>query len=256
MKTMMRGSRLNGRTIMLATGMPSEEGGYAMPRFGGWDIDQAIIALARATFAEEGRLVVADGDPSLTLLLAMIAGEYQTQRFAESRAPSEGTDTPLVRIYSRGERSDRDREDEALIERFRLVSIEDDNKVADMPQDSRQSMLIDREDPVALVCIGGGPAVLEQAKSFSRLASHRPIFAIKYAGGAAARIAEDSSLKVEFVDVPIIEQVWSRASDRLKSETFAFDRRRHELERAVIPYPVIMQLVIDRIVNGDKAPGL
>lgn len=45
----MRGSRLNGRTIMLATGMPSEEGGYAMPRFGGWDIDQAIIALARAT---------------------------------------------------------------------------------------------------------------------------------------------------------------------------------------------------------------
>ena len=251
MKTMMRGSRLHGRTIMLATGMPQEEAGYDLPLFGAWDIDQAIVSLARATFAEGGRLV-AEGDPSLSLLLAMIAGEYQTQRFAESSRPPEGAGMPSVRIYPSGDRSDGDRKDEALAERFYLLSIEDDN-IADLPPGSRHSALIEREDPVALVCIGGGNAVIEQARSFSRLASHRPIFAIKYAGGAAPRLADDPSIAVEFVDIPVIEAVRNRSSARLKSETAAFDQRRHDLEQAVIPYPVIMQLVVDRIANGGKS---
>lgn len=244
MSRMQRGERLHGRTIMLAAGMPDGDA-----KIGGWDIDQAIVALARAVFAEGGRLV-AESDASLTLLLAMIAGEYQTQRFAEGSGRADVDLAPFVRIDRTGPRSHREDEDEALLERYRLVdfaSRADDDTFAK----KEISALPWRDEPIALVCIGGGAGVIEQAHRFASKGPRRPIFVLKTTGGAAARMDLDPVLSVEAIDTAIAEQVWSRARVRLEATEFEFDRRRYEYEERIVPYPVIMQTIVDRLASGD-----
>jgi hypothetical protein len=250
MSWMQRGERLRGRTIMLAAGMPEgEPGGDADARIGGWDIDQAIVALARAVFVEGGRLV-AESDAHLTLLLAMIAGEYQTQRFAEGSGHADADLTPSVRVHRTRPRSDREDEDEALLERYSLVDFAD--RANDDPfAESKISAPSPRDEPIALVCIGGGAGVIEQAHRFASKESYRPIFVLKTTGGAAARLAVDPVLTVEAIDTAIAEQVWSRARARLEATEFEFDRRRYEFEVRIVPYPVIMQTIVDRLARGD-----
>jgi hypothetical protein len=241
---MQRAERLHGRTIMLAAGMPDGD-----TKIGGWDIDQAIVALARAVFAEGGRLV-AESDASLTLLLAMIAGEYQTQRFAEGSGRADVDLAPFVRIDRTGPRSHREDEDEALLERYRLVdfaSRADDDALAKKEISAPPW----RDEPIALVCIGGGAGEIEQAHRFASKGSHRPIFVLKTTGGAAARMDLDPVLSVEAIDTAIVEQVWSRARARLEATEFEFDRRRYEYEERIVPYPVIMQTIVDRLARGD-----
>jgi hypothetical protein len=243
---MKRGGRLEGQTIMLAAGVPDDKfGSEQKAPIDTWDIDQAVTALARAVFAEGGKLVV-EGDPSLTLLLAMVAGEYQAQRFAEGSGPDEGDFAPSVRIYRNGSRSEREGENEDLLERFHLVDFAS-NTGGDIVGGFGP---IEREGPVALICIGGGRDVMNQARRFADTAFRRPIFALKTTGGAAAQLASDPSIAAEAIDADIAEQVWTRARTRLESTEAAFDRRRHELEQKVVPYPVIMQLIIAKIALG------
>ncbi|PYF08672.1 hypothetical protein C8J30_11291, partial [Rhodobacter viridis] len=188
MSWMQRGKRLERQTIMLAAGMPEgEPEGDAVARISGWDIDQAIVALARAVFAEGGRLV-AESDTPLTLLLAMIAAEYQTQRFAEGSGHADADLTPSVRVHRTRTRSDREDEDEALLERYSLVDFvdgADDDPFAE----NEISTPSPRDAPIALVCIGGGADVIEQAHWFASKESYRPIFVLETTGGAAARLA-------------------------------------------------------------------
>lgn len=241
-----RDERLKGRTIMLAAGMPE---GEPEVRVSGWDIDQAVVALARAVFAEGGRLL-AESDASLTLLLAMIAGEYQTQRFAEGGDHADADLTPSVRVHRTGPRSEREREDEALLDRYRLVDFA--GRVDDYPLPEKKSARYPRDEPIALVCIGGGESVIEQAHRFASKASYpRPIFALETSGGAAARLVVDLNLKVEAIDTSIAEEVWSRARARLENTEFKFDQRRYEFEAQIVPYPFIMQTIIDRLARGD-----
>ncbi|WP_220033728.1 hypothetical protein, partial [Rhodobacter viridis] len=63
--------------------------------------------------------------------------------------------------------------------------------------------------------------------------------------------AIDPDLIVEAIDTAIAEQVWSRARARLGATEFEFDRRRHEFEERIVPYPVIMQTIVDRLTRGD-----
>lgn len=241
-----RDERLKGRTIMLAAGMPE---GELEVRVSGWDIDQAVVALARAVFAEGGRLL-AESDASLTLLLAMIAGEYQTQRFAEGGDHADADLTPSVRVHRTRPRSEREREDEALLDRYRLVDFA--NHADEYPLEEKKSALEWRDEPIALVCIGGGDSVIEQAYQFASKSSYlRPIFALKTTGGAAARLVVDLDLKVQVIDTLIAEEVWNRARARLKTTEFKFDQRRYELEAQIVPYPVIMQTIVDRLARGD-----
>jgi hypothetical protein len=244
---MKRGGRLEGQTIMLATGIPDDSiGGDQKAPLGTWDIDQAVTALARAVFAEGGKLVV-EGDPSLTLLLAMVAGEYQAQRFAEGSGPGEGDPAPSVRVYRNRSRSEREGENEDLLERFHLVDF-----ASDMGGDMVGGFgPIERESPVALICIGGGREVMNQARRFADTAFRRPIFVLKTTGGAAAQLASDPFVAAEAIDADIAEQVWTRARTRHESTEAAFDRRRHELEQKIVPYPVIMQLIVAKIALGD-----
>lgn len=248
---MMHGARLRGRTILLAAGLPAKhEEAFAVPAFGGWDIDQAVTALARAVFAEGGRLVV-QGDPALALLVAMVAGEYQSQRFAEGSGPRDVSPTPPLSVYPGAERSDREREDAALIEGLHLARIDALGQSLGVSASDALGTLIDKEDPEALVCIGGGEDVLRQARYFADRACNRPIFVLRHTGGAAARLADDPFFAVEQADVAIAEQVWTRARMRKGIEEFASDERRYLLGQKIVPYPVVMQLIVDRLAGGE-----
>lgn len=250
MSWMQRGERLRGRTIMLAAGMPEgEPDGDAETRIGSWDIDQAIAALARAVFAEGGTLV-AESDAPLTLLLSMIAGEYQTQRFAEGSGQADADQMPSVRVHRTRPHSDREDEDVALLERYRLVDFVDQADDDPFAENSISAPSL-RDEPIALFCIGGGAGVIEQAHRFASKESYRPIFVLKTTGGAAARLIVDPELTVEAIDTAIAEQVWSRARARLEATEFEVDRRRYEVEERIVPYPVIMQTIVDRLARGD-----
>lgn len=248
---MRRGERLRGRTIMLAAGMPEDERVSDAERpIDAWHIDQAIVALSRAVFAESGRLVVESNAP-LTLLLAMIAGEYQTQRFAEGSGPADADFTPSVRVHRARPRSDREHQDEALLERYRLLDFAD--RADDDPFAKRKTRAHSwRDEPIALICIGGGADVIEQAHRFASKEPYRPIFALKTTGGAAARLVIDQVLPVVTIDAAIAEQVWKRARARLEATEFEFDRRRYELEQRIVPYPVIMQTIVERLARGEE----
>jgi hypothetical protein len=56
----------------------------------------------------------------------MVAGEYQEQRFAEGSGPDDGDLAPSVRVYRNHSRSEREGENEDLLERLHLVDFASD----------------------------------------------------------------------------------------------------------------------------------
>src|SRR5690348_16641625 len=79
------GSRLRGKTILLSASVPAPERAkeYQRVEDAHFQIEQAVISLARAVFSESGQLVFG-GHPAISPLVAMVAGEYREPRYAES----------------------------------------------------------------------------------------------------------------------------------------------------------------------------
>ena len=79
------GTALRGKTVFLSASVPNEERAERYNRIedAAFEIEQAVISLARAVFSEGGRLVFG-GHPAISPLVAMVVGEYREPRFAES----------------------------------------------------------------------------------------------------------------------------------------------------------------------------
>jgi hypothetical protein len=81
--TKRRPERLRGKSILLSASIPAPErtDQYRSVPLGSFEIDQAVISLARAVFSEGGQLVLG-GHPSISPLIAMVAGEYREPQYA------------------------------------------------------------------------------------------------------------------------------------------------------------------------------
>jgi hypothetical protein len=90
------GTRLRGKAIFLSASVPSPKRNEQYQRIedAHFEIEQAVISLARAVFSESGQLVFG-GHPAISLLVAMVAGEYREPRYAET-----GEEKPPRFVYS------------------------------------------------------------------------------------------------------------------------------------------------------------
>lgn len=234
-------ARLKGRTVCVTASPVSGTVGFEKSRLGQWGIDQAVAGLTRAVLAERGEVAV-HGEPAVGRLVAMVAGEYQEPSFAE-RGVEAVIRRPKVRLYGQIDLSESERRDEEFLDRIGLAVMR------------RQSTgaaafdFLEQDDPAALVCIGGGNPSLELAEAFSKRFPDRPLFALASTGGAAVHILSAFSSAYD-AESKIVAEVRKRDQSRLGAETAFRDERLRKIEEESVPYPIIMQVIVDRIVHS------
>ncbi|WP_395641439.1 hypothetical protein [Rudaea sp.] len=256
-------------TVFLSASVPLPERAERFRREprAAFEIEQAVISLARAVFARGGRLVFG-GHPTISPLVAMVAGEYRKPRRAESdleRAP------PSVVIYQ--SEAYREVAEEAILLIYELgaakvfwtAAVDDeryDPEKRGTPQclkslaEMRRKMLLETR-PDAMVCIGGMEGVLDEAALFEQLVQARMIYTLKAAGGAAAELASSPSDRVKVVEAEVLADVAQRRASAgpLEGEDRDVFKRRDEDEMPVTPYPLIFQTLVAELLDGHGHGG-
>jgi hypothetical protein len=251
------GSRLRGKTIFLSASVPSPQRAERYQRIEGahFEIEQAVISLARAVFSESGQLVFG-GHPAISPLVAMVAGEYREPRYAESRA--EKPAAPIRIFQSRAFEGFLPNDtllmyqlgyatitwiDAAPNEKFDPTIEYKDSPCPQSLRAMREAM-IEWTRPAAMVCIGGMEGVEGEAEIFRELRSEAPLYVLERTGGASLILAHHRK-DIRVIDSEIINRV-----ERLKTElpqkeldVLAFKAD----QRPVVPYPLIMQIIVDEV---------
>jgi hypothetical protein len=263
--------RLHGQTVFLSASIPDRNRAEEYNRIpdAPFQVEQAVISLARAVFSEGGRLVFG-GHPSISPLVAMVAGEYREPNVAESdteRPRSQVViyqsmvfrevipdDTDLmVRLGLAEEHWTETAEGEFFNRERGAASLQCPQSLILM----RQAMIRDT-DPIAMVCIGGMEGVREEAALFTerydgRHRERRPIFALARTGGAASLLVDSFGTSIRQIDLEIERDIFERPSGEIGGMA-RFDTPKED-GIAVQPYPLIMQTIIDRIARRDDRPS-
>lgn len=252
--------RLRGRSLFLSASVPDRKRDRQFSRIADapFHVEQAVISLARAVFCEGGRLVFG-GHPSISPLVAIVAGEYRPPNLVEGggeRPP------PQVAIYQSEAFRESIPHDSDLLIRLGLAEehwVEAVNGERFVPGKgsgheqcpcslkAMRTHMIKETDPLAMVCVGGMEGVLLEAEMFSIEQEHRPVFALARTGGAALILAEER--RAIPIDIEITRELLPLTDDRYEAREDGI---------AVQPYPLIMQTIIDRIVppfprsDGDE----
>lgn len=240
------------RSILLSASVPHPKRADRFRRVPGaaFEIEQAVISLARAVFAQGGRLVFG-GHPSISPLVGIVAGEYRAPKRAEG---SGETQPASVVIYQSEAFKGYAREDELLLFKLDLAEIrwieavEGESYSPEAPGDrpacpesvlEMRKRMIEECQADAMVCIGGMEGVLEEARLFRETYPHRPIFAVAATGGAAQLLPQEDVQGVVMIDEDIARKL---------SERHALLPEEERSKRA-IPYPLIMQTILKAIVE-------
>lgn len=251
-------------TIFLSASVPLPERAvrFRRERRAAFEIEQAVISLARAVFARGGRLVFG-AHPTISPLVAMVAGEYRKPRRAESgedRAPAS------VVIYQ--SEAFREVAEEATLLIYELESAtvvwtaavggeRYDPEKRQAPQclmslaAMRRQMLLDTR-PDAMVCIGGMEGVLDEAALFERIIPARMIYTLKSVGGAAAELASTPNDRVKVVEAEVLADIARRRASASPPGEAHRDvvKRRDVDETPVTPYPLIFQTLVAELLDG------
>ncbi|MFN9753947.1 MAG: hypothetical protein ACK55L_00930 [bacterium] len=153
------------------------------------EIEEAIIALARAVFARRGRLVFG-GHPSVSPLVAAVAGEYFPADPHRQSRPVVIFQSEFFRALLPDETWDLHRLGWAnLIWTPVELSRGEPDRAASLLRMRRE--LLTRAGPWdAMVAIGGMEGVLEEAELFLELGGGAPVCAFTTTGGAAAQLLD------------------------------------------------------------------
>lgn len=160
------------------------------------EIEQAIVSLALAVFARQGRLLFG-GHPSVSPLIADIAGEYypidrrratrpivtvQSEFYAD-KLPQKTWD-----LYTMGRSgiewtpSAKDREESLDIMRKAMLGMDDRGR-----EIAKRNEL---QPPMAMFAVGGMEGIRDEAAMFLEAYKARSVFVLKTPGAAAARLTE------------------------------------------------------------------
>jgi len=252
-------------TLFLSASVPSPDRAARFRRTpqAAFEIEQAVISLARAVFARGGRLVFG-GHPTISPLIAMVAGEYRKPRRAESGVDSGPASVVIYQSEAYREIAEEGRllvyqlESAAVVWTPAVGGERYDPARRGAPQCEksleamRRRLLID-EAPDAMVCIGGMEGVLEEFKLFKALRPNRPAYALQATGGAAAELAEAADSRVRVAERDVLADLQSR---RAALPPTAADgpspaaRKRRDDEPPVTPYPLIFQALVEELL-GD-----
>lgn len=254
-------SRLSERTVFLSASVPSPERAERYRRIedAHLEIEEAVVSLARAVFAEGGTLVFG-GHPAISPLVAMVAGEYIRPRFVEG--VGEEVSTPIHIYQSRA--FEGYLPDETLMmfragyatlhwteamdgERFDPEAPRDQPFCPKSLRHMREQM-IEETAPIAMVCIGGMEGVEREAEIFRELRQGAPIYVFGGTGGAAALLAEereDGLLRI------IDREVLERLAPLRRSRELEAGPAHGEPERPPVPYPLIAQMLVGELIHGQ-----
>lgn len=270
--------RLRGSAIFLSASVPKSERAAAFRRLADAqrEIEQAVVSLARAVFAEGGRLVFG-GHPSISPLVSLVAGEYVSAGRAEPREGSRNaqerradlSQTAPVIIHQldafRSELPDATTHMEELGQAvIRWHETLPDERRVEWPASAprypkslrrmRLAMLGDKpsfgERLRAMVCLGGMEGVFEEAALFHEL-RHQPVYVLARTGGASELLARrDTVREVSVPDVPIVsidEAVLQDVRPQLRGQ----DGESYDAPPRFAPYPVIMDALLRRVAEGQ-----
>jgi hypothetical protein len=252
------GKALNGKTVFLSASVPDAERADQYHRIedAAFEIEQAVISLARAVFSEGGRLVFG-GHPAISPLVAMVVGEYREPRFAES---AEERRTAPVEIYQSRAFEGHLPDDTLLMyrlgyasihwvdamnnERFNPQVLAADTQCESSLRLMRETIL-DTARPDAMVCIGGMEGVEDEVDLALQRGRTFPIYALERTGGAAALLRRRNLGRLRMIDTEIVTRVERRR------EEFGVAKSAHEMQiqRALVPYPLVMQTIVEEIAR-------
>lgn len=207
--------------------------------------DEAVIGLARAVFAEGGRVAVL-GDAEVALLVATVAGEYARARSAEGPhgEAEERRDPPPVLFFADARPApDAGGSTEPLAVLARLGYAELHAGFAD----GSPRGIVGKVRPVAVVCIGGGAE--ERAAAEALAGGHDgepPVYLIETTGGAAEALASSAAGSMIPFARDVLERIPKRAAEE---QPDAVDEPR----RSWTPYPLILQLLVARLAGRTDA---
>jgi hypothetical protein len=260
------GGRLKGMTIFLSASVPTVRRAEQYRRIedAHFEIEQAVISLARAVFSESGQLVFG-GHPAISPLVAMIAGEYREPRYAEG---SEEKPSAPIRIFQSRAFEGFLPSDTLLMYQLGYATItwidaaknekfdpNIDYKEPPCPESLRimREAMIGGTRPEAMVCIGGMEGVEREAEIFREFRAESPIYVLERTGGASLLMAHRRT-DVRVIDTEIIGRV-----DRMKRELTAHPPQvisPQNDELPVVPYPLVMQTIVDEVSQRVGHAGL
>lgn len=251
---------LRGKTILLSASVPSEKRAERYNRIqdAAFEIEQAVISLARAVFSEGGRLAFG-GHPAISPLVAMVVGEYREPRFAES---TEHRDLGPVDIYQSRAFEGYLPDDTLLMYKLGYASIHWVESVGQekfhphleavdtsCPNSLRKmrEVMLENAHPDAMVCIGGMEGLEQEVEIALETRPFMPIYVIERTGGAAALLRQRADGRLRMIDTEVVSRL-----DRVRP------RALHELDdravnrRALVPYPLVMQLIVDEVSKASR----
>lgn len=269
--------RLRGKTLFLSASVPNHtrEKRYRRIESAHIEIEEAVISLARAVLSEEGRLVFG-GHPSISPLVAMVAAEYLTPRYAESEISLVEEGLAPIAIYQSRAFEGFLPDKTWQLYRLRYADIHWTEAVSGEKYDPtlgagavqcakslslmRRTML-EQTRPDAMVCAGGMEGVEEEMKLFREMMSGRPIYVLETTGGAAALIAhgmrelgQARGLPHEPIRVfdrellmrlePLRAELPKARQPELMQERPYEGIPEEEKEFRYTPYPLIMQMIV------------
>ena len=252
------GASLQGKTVFLSASVPNEKRAerYNRVEDAAFEIEQAVISLARAVFSEGGRLVFG-GHPAISPLVAMVAGEYREPRFTESAKERQ---SPPVEIYQ-SRAFEGYLPDETLLmhrlgyasihwvdavdeERYNPNAVSEDVQCTGSLRRMRETML-EASHPDAMVCIGGMDGLEDEVAVALERGRGFPIYVLERTGGAAALLRGRHLDQLRMIDTEIVTHV-----DLMRAKLNDGERLREtHIRRALVPYPLVMQTIVEEIAR-------
>jgi hypothetical protein len=237
-----RPGKLAGRYVFLSASVPCRDLDiYKKPESAHLDIEEAVISLSRAVFAEEGRLVFG-GHPSISPLVASVAANYYPVQF-RTEQPAQ----PPVSIYQSLCYEGHIPDTTNLLREMGFAEIiwtRAENGEHFTPGSTgtqcTQSMfsmrdrMLQEKKPVAMVAIGGMDGVEDEAARFQSGKNTRPLYVFRSTWGAAARLADSRK-----PGIIVAEERWQKLMPPAAQDTTR--------GRPMVPYPLMMQQLVSDI---------
>ena len=258
---------LQGRPVFLSASIPTRSG-FRRPSYAAIEIEEAVVSFARAVFLQDGILVFG-AHPSISPLVASIAGEYITPHFRADEPPDVEEigylerRGPAVVIYQSHAYDDYLPDKTWELYRLGYASLiwckaqggerfnpKQKHVQCPLSLEFMRKAMFRKERPIAMVAIGGMEGVIDEAKLFWTDAESRnvrtipPVWTLETTGGAAEKMAE------RFVGphyhLRFVEREWQAINPTTISEqSYAPDPR----AGSFLPYPLIMQWLVQQIGN-------
>ena len=243
MRTLTAERRLMNRTVFLSGSVPEPGRGFLRVPGAPFVIEQAVVALARAVFAESGRIVFG-AHPSISPLVAAVAAEYFPPS-APSSDPGRLAAPPVTIYQSRvfeqvlpNETWDMFRFGFADLVWTEVMGGECHMKSepasrCPLSLTEMRARMIAEQKPCSMIIIGGMDGVAEELALFREHSETSLVYAARETGGAAASISNQGRT----TRIRILEEEWARAA----SSVWLPPRTEDPRELAIPPYGAMMR---------------